>query len=120
MFREILDNAWKLIAWKQTIVRQPLHRIELIVEISFETFVQVCYTDGSGKYKIKDFTGRNWSTEILLFEEREVMFSVFVNNDLLKKEQYLIMIKKINEQVTSSQRINLSNTALYEGWFRLN
>ena len=119
MFREILDDTWKFLTWKQKLARQPIQRVELMVEVSFETFVQVCYTDGSGKYKIKDFTGKSWKTEILLYEERDVLFSVFVNNHLLKKDQHLVMIKKVNEEITGKKRIELSDTLHYEGWFRL-
>lgn len=90
-----------------------------MVEVSFETFVQVCFTDATGKYRIRTFTGKKWSTEIFLYEEREVMFSVFVNNDLQKKAQNIIMIKKVNDEITARQKIDLSHTLLYEGWFKL-
>jgi len=117
---EIIKDIRHLFYLKQNIIQQPLQKIELVVEVSFETFVQVCFTDATGKYRIKAFTGKNWSTEILLFEEREIMFSVFVNNHLLKKDQNIILTKKINDEISARQKIELSNTQLYEGWFRLN
>jgi hypothetical protein len=67
----------------------------------------------------KKFNGKKWSTEILLYEEREVMFSVFVNNDLQKKDQNIVMIKKVNDEIKARQKIDLSHTLLYEGWFKL-
>jgi hypothetical protein len=82
-------------------------------------FVQVCYTDATGKYRISTFTGKKWSTEVLLFDKREVMFSVFVNNHLLRKDQNMIMIKKVNDEIAGKKRIELSETQQYEGWFRL-
>ncbi|MFM7359124.1 MAG: hypothetical protein ACKO1T_11165 [Sediminibacterium sp.] len=117
---DIIKDIRHLFFLKQNIIRQPLQKIELVVEVSFETFVQVCFTDATGKYRIKEFTGKNWSTELLLFDEREIMFSVFVNNHLLKKDQYIILTKKINDEISARQKIELSNTQLYEGWFRLN
>lgn len=116
---EILKDIRHLIYLREKIKKQPIKKIELLVEVSFETFVQVSYTDATGKYRINAFLGKNWSTDILLFEEREVMFSVFVNNHLLKKNQYIIMTKKVNDEMSASQKIELSNTQLYEGWFRL-
>lgn len=116
---EIIKDIRHLIYLREKIKKQPIKKIELLVEVSFETFVQVSYTDATGKYRIKAFLGKNWSTDILLFEEREVMFSVFVNNYLLKKNQYIIMTKKVNDEMSASQKIELSHTQLYEGWFRL-
>lgn len=31
----------------------------------------------------------------------------------------MIMIKKVNEEITGKKRIELSDTLYYEGWFRL-
>lgn len=47
------------------------------------------------------------------------MFSVFVNNDLQKKDQNIVMIKKVNDEIKARQKIDLSHTLLYEGWFKL-
>jgi hypothetical protein len=117
---EILKDLRHLIFFKETIRKPPMQRVELIVEVSFDTFVQVSFTDGAGKYRIKDFTGKYWKTDILLYEEREVLFSVFVNNHLLKKDQYILMTRKVNDEITGKQKIDLSNSLTYEGWFRLN
>jgi endoglucanase Acf2 len=116
---EILKDLRHLLFFDEKARRKPIQKIELIVEVSFETFVQVCFTDAKGKYRIRTFTGKNWSTEILLYEEREVMFSVFVNNHLLKKEQTIVMIKKMNDAVVGKKRIELGDTEQYEGWFRI-
>lgn len=116
---EIFQDLRYLLFFKEKDRRQPVKKIELMVEVSFETFVQVCFTDATGKYRIRTFTGKKWSTEIFLYEEREVMFSVFVNNDLQKKAQNIIMIKKVNDEITARQKIDLSHTLLYEGWFKL-
>ncbi len=116
---EILKDLRYLLFFDEKARRQPVQKVELIVEVSFETFVQVCFTDGSGKYRIRTFNGKKWSTEILLYEEREIMFSVFINNDLQKKDQNFVMIKKVNDEITARQKIDLSQTLLYEGWFKL-
>jgi endoglucanase Acf2 len=116
---EILKNLRYRLFFDEKARRQPVQKIELIVEVSFEAFVQICFTDASGKYRIRTFNGKKWSTEILLYEEREVMFSVFVNNDLQKKDQNIVMIRKVNDEITARQKIDLSHTLLYEGWFKL-
>jgi hypothetical protein len=116
---ELLKDLLYLLFFDEKARRQPIQKVELMVEVSFETFVQVCYTDATGKYRISTFTGKKWSTEVLLFDKREVMFSVFVNNHLLRKDQNMIMIKKVNDEIAGKKRIELSETQQYEGWFRL-
>jgi hypothetical protein len=116
---ELLKDLLYLLFFDEKARRQPIQKVELMVEVSFETFVQVCYTDATGKYRISTFTGKKWSTEVLLFDKREVMFSVFVNNHLQRKDQNMIMIKKVNNEIAGKKRIELSETQQYEGWFRL-
>jgi len=116
---ELLKDLLYLLFFDEKARRQPIQKVELMVEVSFETFVQVCYTDATGKYRISTFTGKKWSTEVLLFDKREVMFSVFVNNHLQRKDQNMIIIKKVNDEIAGKKRIELSETQQYEGWFRL-
>ena len=75
----------------------PLIKVELIVEISFETFGQVQYTDENGRPFIKEYVGNRWSKEIFLKQPKEIKFSVFVNNQFLQKGRYITLIKKIDD-----------------------
>jgi hypothetical protein len=89
----------------------PLIKVELMVEINFETFGQVQFTDDDGRRWIKEFVGNSWSTEII--------FRVFVNNTFLQKGRKVTLIKKINNEVIDQKDFELSSDKLFEGWFRL-
>jgi hypothetical protein len=97
----------------------PLIKVELIVEISFETFGQVQYTDENGRPRIKEFVGNRWLIEIFLKQTREIKFSVFVSNQFLQKGKYVTLIKKIDDEVVDKKEFQLSGDKLYEGWFKL-
>jgi len=97
----------------------PLIKVELIVEISFETFGQVQYTDEKGRPWIKEFGGNRWLKEIFLKQPREIKFSVFVNNQFLQKGRYVTLIKKIDDEVVDQKEFQLSGDKLFEGWFKL-
>ena len=97
----------------------PLIKVELIVEISFETFGQVQYTDENGRPFIIEFVGNRWSKEIFLKQPKEIKFSVFVNNHLLQKGRYITLIKKIDDEVADQKEFQLSGDKLFEGWFKL-
>lgn len=56
---ELLKDLLYLLFFDEKARRQPIQKVELMVEVSFETFVQVCYTDATGKYRISTFTGKN-------------------------------------------------------------
>ena len=98
---------------------QPLIKMELIVEISFETFGQVQYTDENGGKWIKEFSGKRWSKEILLKHHNEIEFCVFVNNQFLQKGGFVTLIKKINKKVLAQNEFQLSSDKLFDGWFKL-
>ena len=97
----------------------PLIKVELIVEISFETFGQVQYTDENGRPFIKEYVGNRWSKEIFLKHPKEIKFSVFVNNQFLQKGRYITLIKKIDDEVVDQKEFQLSGDKLFEGWFKL-
>ena len=97
----------------------PLIKVELIVEISFETFGQVQYTDENGRPFIKEYVGNRWSKEIFLKQPKEIKFSVFVNNQFLQKERHLKLIKKVDDEVVDQKEFQLFGDKLFEGWFKL-
>ncbi len=97
----------------------PLIKVELIVEISFETFGQVQYTDENGRPRIKEFVGNRWLKEIFLKQTREIKFSVFISNQFLQKGRYVTLIKKIDDEVIDKKVFQLSGDKLFEGWFKL-
>jgi len=97
----------------------PLIKVELIVEISFETFGQVQYTDENGRPRIKEFVGNRWLKEIFLKQTREIKFSVFISNQFLQKGKYVTLIKKIDDEVIDKKEFQLSGDKLFEGWFKL-
>ena len=97
----------------------PLIKVELIVEISFETFGQVQYIDENGRPFIKEYVGNRWSKEIFLKQPKEIKFSVFVNNQFLQKGRYITLIKKIDDEVVDQKEFQLSGDKLFEGWFKL-
>ena len=97
----------------------PLIKVELIVEISFETFGQVQYTDENGRPFIKEFFGNRWSKEIFFKQLKEIKFSVFVNNQFLQKGRFITLIKKIDDEVVDQKVFQLSGDKLFEGWFKL-
>jgi hypothetical protein len=97
----------------------PLIKVELIVEINFETFGQVKFTDENGRPFIKEFVGNRWSKEIFLKQPKEIKFSVFVNNQFLQKGRYITLIKKIDDEIVDQKEFQLSGDKLFEGWFKL-
>jgi hypothetical protein len=97
----------------------PLIKVELIVEINFETFGQVKYSDEDGRPWIKEFIGSKWSKVMYLKKRKEIEFSIFINNQFLQKERKFILIKKIDEEVTDQKEFYLCDNKLYEGWFKL-
>jgi hypothetical protein len=97
----------------------PLIKVELIVEISFETFGQVQYTDENGRPWIKEFVGNRWVKEIFFKQLKEINFSVFVNNQFLQEGKYITLIKKIDDEVVDQKEFQLSGDKLFEGWFKL-
>ena len=104
---------------KNLIEIKHLSTVELQVELSFTTFCQISYTNEEGNYCIREFTGKTWSKKIFLTQEREIQFSVFVNNHLLLKKQTMVMTKLVNEKIVRQQKIQLDATSTYSGWYKL-
>ena len=104
---------------KNLIEIKHLSTVELQVELSFTTFCQISYTNEEGNYCIREFTGKTWSKKLFLTQEREIQFSVFVNNHLLLKGQTLVMTKLVDDKIVVQQKIQLNATSTYSGWYKL-
>ena len=94
-----LKNIFKLIPKSRITDANVFTKVELILEVSFETFGQVQYQDESGRPWIKEFKGSKWVKELYFRELRDVGFSVFINNQYLKKEKFIKLIKKIDDKI---------------------
>ena len=114
-----LKDIFKLIPNNRNMDMIPLIKVELIVEISFETFGQVQYKDENGRPSIKEFNGSKWVKELYFRELGEVSFSVFVNNQYLKEGRRLKLIKKVDNEIIDQAEFQLSGEKLFEGWFKL-
>ena len=114
-----VKDFYNLFPNKRKVDTLPLIKVELIVEISFETFGQVQYTDENGRPRIKEFVGNRWLKEIFLKQTREIKFSVFISNQFLQKGKYVTLIKKIDNEVIDKKEFQLSGDKLFEGWFKL-
>lgn len=114
-----LQKFIKSITNKNLIEIKPVITVELQVELSFTTFCQVSYTNEEGNYCIREFTDKTWSKKLYLTQEREIQFSVFVNNHLLLKEQTMVMTKLVDDKIVSQQKIQLNATSTYAGWYKL-
>ena len=104
---------------KNLIEIKHLSTVELQVELSFTTYCQVSYTNEEGNYCIREFTGKTWSKKLFLTQERDIQFSVFVNNHLLLKGQTLVMTKLVDDKIVGQQKIQLNATSTYSGWYKL-
>ena len=104
---------------KNLIEIKHLSTVELQVELSFATFCQISYTNEEGNYCIREFTGKTWSKKLFLTQERDIQFSVFVNNHLLLKGQTLLMTKLVDDKIVGQQKIQLNATSTYSGWYKL-
>ena len=112
-------DFYNLFPNKRKVDTLPLIKVELIVEISFETFGQVQYKDENGRPWIKEFNGSKWVKELYFRELGEVSFSVFVNNQYLKEGRRLKLIKKVDNEIIDQAEFQLSGDKLFEGWFKL-
>ena len=110
--KQLFPNIWKM-------ENLTLIKVELIVEISFKTFGQLKYTDENERLWIKEFVGDGWSKQIFLKQQKKIKFSVFVNNQFLRKGEYINLIMKMHDEVVDQKKIYLNGVDLFEGWFRL-
>jgi len=97
----------------------PLIKVELIVEISFETFGQVQYKDENGRPWIKEFRGEKWAKELLMKDKRDIGFSVFINNQFQQRYQVLTLKKIVNDELVDQKAFPIEGDKLFEGWFKL-
>jgi hypothetical protein len=97
----------------------PLIKIQLIIEVSFETFGQVWFTDESGRPWIREFRGNKWTKEILIKDNRNTGFSVFINNQFQQRNEVLILKKVVNDELVDQKSFAIDGDKLFEGWFKL-
>ena len=114
-----LKDIFKLIPYKRINDSIPMIKVELILEVNFETFGQVRFKDENGRPWIKEFSGSKWAKELYFRELGEVSFSVFVNNQYLKEGRRLKLIKKVDNEIIEQAEFQLSGEKLFEGWFKL-
>ena len=114
-----LKDFFKLFPDNRMMDTLPLIKVELMVEINFDTFGQVQFTDDNGRPWIKEFVGNSWSKEIYLRQHKEIIFRVFVNNTFLQKGRKVTLIKKIDNEVVDQKDFELSSDKLFEGWFSI-
>jgi len=97
----------------------PLIKVELIVEVSFETFGQVWFTDENSRPWIKEFRGKLWTKELFIKDNRNLGFSVFINNQFQAKQQMLTLKKIVNDELVDQKIFGIEGDKLFEGWFKL-
>jgi hypothetical protein len=114
-----LKDIFNLFPYNRIMDAIPLTKVELILELNFETFGQVQYKDENGRPWIKEFSGSKWVKELYFRELGEVSFSVFVNNQYLKEGRRLKLIKKVDNEIIDQAEFQLSGNKLFEGWFKL-
>ena len=114
-----LKNIFKLFPRSRIMDANVLIKVELILEVSFETFGQVQYQDESGRPWIKEFKGSKWVKELYFRELGDVSFNVFINNQYLQNGRSLTLIKKIDNEIIEQAEFQLSGDKLFEGWFKL-
>ena len=78
-----LKDIFKLIPYKRINDLIPMIKVELILEVNFETFGQVRFKDENGRPRIIEFKGSKWVKELYFRELGDVSFNVFVNNQYL-------------------------------------
>lgn len=96
-----------------------LIKVELIIELNFETFGQVWYTDENGRPWIKEFRGGIWTKEIILKDNRKIGFSVFVNNQFQEAGRHVTLTKKVNNEIEDQKEFKIDAEKVFDGWFRL-
>ena len=97
----------------------PLTKVELIIEVSFVTFGQVWFTDESGRPWIREFRGEKWAKELFIKDNRNLGFSVFINNQFQAKQQMLTLKKIVNDELVDQKIFAIEGDKLFEGWFKL-
>jgi hypothetical protein len=112
--KKIIDTLIQKLKKTDAII---LIKIELIIELDFESFGQIRYIDENGRPWINEFFGNFWSKEFFVKQKQEINCSVFVNNQYLQKGRKLKLIQKINGEVIGQKEFSLSSEKIYSGWF---
>ena len=61
-----VKDIYKIFPNNRIIDTTPLIKVELMIEVSFETFGQVWFTDENGRPWIREFRGQIWTKEIFV------------------------------------------------------
>jgi hypothetical protein len=94
-------------------------KVELIVEVSFETFGQVQYKDESGRNWVVEFTGTKWEKALFVMDEQCLSFSVFIHNQKLLKDQSITLKLMVEDKILNYKIFQLIGDNVFEGWFKL-
>ena len=114
-----LKDIFNLFPNNRIMDKVPLTKVELILELNFETFGQVQYIDENCRPWIKEFSGSKWAKELYFRELAELSFSVFINNQYLQKGRSLTLTQKIDNDIIHQKDFQLSGDKIFEGWFKL-
>ena len=117
--QSFMQSIINLFTTNKKIDSTTVYHVELIIEISFETFGQVYFTDENYRPWIKEFTGIRWTTIIQTNQVNKIKFRAFINNLYLQKEQTVTLIKKVNNEIEKQKLFKLTGEIVYEGWFDL-
>jgi len=98
---------------------EPKIEISYAIQLSFNTNGQVRYLDENERPRIVEFNGSSWSISFLQYEKNKKSMSIFINNTLLKKDQFVTLTMKINGDIISQKSFNIEGENTYEGWFKL-
>ena len=97
----------------------PIIKVELMIELNFETFGQVWYTDENGSPWIKEFRGNAWAKELLMKDNRSIGFSVFINNQFQEAGRYVTLTKKIDNLLVDQKVFRIDKEKIFDGWFKM-
>ncbi|MCF8407029.1 MAG: hypothetical protein K9G06_04070 [Chitinophagaceae bacterium] len=97
----------------------PLIKVELMIELNFETFGQVWYTDENGRPWIKEFRGNAWTKQLLMKDNRSIGFSVFINNQFQEEGRYVTLTKKIDNVLADQKIFMIDKEKIFDGWFKM-
>jgi hypothetical protein len=114
-----VKDIYKIFPNNRIIDTTPLIKVELMIEVSFETFGQVWFTDENGRPWIREFRGQIWTKEIFVKDNRNIGFSVFINNQFEAKQQMLTLKKIVNDELVDQKTFTIEGDKLFEGWFKL-
>lgn len=96
-------------------------RIQLLVELSFETSAQVAFNESDGRLRIKRFRGTLWQTEFtqVLQATQPIELRTFIYTPHLNKAESVLVSILVDGETACSERFPIPPEADYAGWFRV-